>query len=282
MTYQLDLHLHTTASDGQLSPTEVVCKALALGLTAIAITDHDTTEGVQEALSAAQNTGLEVIPGVEISTDLPQNEVHILGYYVDPHGEALGQQLRRFRESRLNRAQRMVTKLARMGVSLEWNRVQQIANGAAVGRPHIARAMLEKGYASSLSDAFDRYIGRNGPAYVERFKLSPAEAVQLILAAGGLPVIAHPLQVSHMIPELVTHGLLGVEAYYTGYQPDEILYLRELAFKHGLITTGGSDFHGEENWPRNKMGAIMIPEDVLTNLHTLQERRGSPARQFLR
>jgi hypothetical protein len=272
MTPRVDLHLHTTASDGQLSPAEVVHKALALGLSVIAITDHDTTDGIEEALEAAKGTGLEVIPGVEISTDVPQTEVHILGYYVAYKEQALREKLTLFRKSRLGRAQKMVAQLARMGLPLEWERVQQIAAGAAVGRPHIARAMLEKGYVSSLSEAFGLYIGRNGPAYVERHKLSPVEAVQIVLAADGIPVLAHPLHVNHLVPELVEHGLAGLEAYYTGYTPEETDFLLDLATKYGLLVTGGSDFHGDDGWPENKLGGVMTPWAVVESLRARHAR----------
>ena len=273
MSSQLDLHVHTTASDGQLSPTEVVRKALDIGLMAMAITDHDTTEGIEEALEAAGGTGLDVIPAVEISTDIPGSEVHILGYYVAYKDPCLCSELAFFRESRLNRAQRMVAKLTKMGLPLDWERVQQIAGDAAVGRPHVARAMLEKGYISSIDEAFNLYIGRNGPAYVERYKLSPVEAVQTILAANGLPVLAHPLNVSHLVPELAKDGLVGLEAYYTGYTPEETSFLLGLAAKYGLLVTGGTDFHGEDVLPGSELGGVIVPQAVMENLRACRERR---------
>lgn len=268
---RVDLHLHTTASDGWLSPTEVVRKALALGLAAIAITDHDTTQGVAEALEAARGTELEVVSGVELSTDTSRTEVHILGYYVSREDAVLREKLQLLGDSRLRRAQRMMEKLSRMGLPVEWARVQQLASGASVGRPHVARAMVEKGYVSSVAGAFDQYIGKNGPAYVERYKLSPTEAVQLILASQGLPVIAHPLQVNHLIPELARHGLVGLEAYYPGYAPEETRFLLDLAGKHGLVATGGSDFHGDAGQPANEMGSVNVPLDAL---ESLRARRG--------
>jgi len=273
MNSRIDLHVHTTASDGQFSPTEVVHKALEIGLIAIAVTDHDTIAGVAEALEAAGGTGLDVIPGVEISTDIPRSEVHILGYYIAHADLYLRSRLSLFRDSRLDRARRMVAKLNRMGLPLDWERVQQIAGEAAVGRPHLARALLEKGYISSVDEAFHLYIGRNGPAYVERFKISPAEAVQTILAANGLPVLAHPLQVSHLVPELTKHGLVGLEAYYPGYTPDETGFLLDLAAKYDLLVTGGTDFHGEDVLPGSQLGGVIVPQGVVENLHTRHKQR---------
>jgi len=250
----------------------VVRKALELGLTTLSITDHDTTEGVGEALEAAQGTGLEVVPGVEISTDIPQSEVHILGYFVACEDSDLCSKLALFRDSRLHRARRMVQKLARMSLPLDWKRVEEIASGAALGRPHVAQAMLEAGHVSSISEAFDLYIGRTGPAYVERRKMSPAEVVQTILAGNGLPVLAHPLGVTHIVPELAQRGLVGLEAYYTGYAPDETRFLLDLAAEHDLLVTGGSDFHGEGVQPGNKLGGVTVPQAVVEELRARHKR----------
>ncbi len=263
---RVDLHVHTSASDGWLSPTQVVRRALALGLAAIAITDHDTTQGVAEALQAAKGTGLEVVPGVELSTDVSRIEVHILGYDVSCEDAALREKLQLLGDSRLIRAQRMTEKLSRMGMPVEWDRVQELASGASIGRPHVARAMLEKGYVSSVAGAFNQYIGTNGPAYVERYKLSPAEAIQLVLASQGLPVLAHPLQISHLIPELARQGLVGLEAYYPGYAAEETHFLLDLAAKHGLVATGGSDSHGDAGQATNEIGCVNVPLDALVSL----------------
>jgi len=271
MSSRVDLHVHTTASDGHLSPAEVVHKALELGLEVIAITDHDTTEGIEEALEAARGTGLEVIPGVEISTDIPQAEAHILGYYIAYKEPRLCNMLALFRDSRLNRARKMVAKLGKMGLPLDWDRVQQIANGAVLGRPHVAQAMLERGYVSSMDEAFNLYIGRNNPAYVERYRLTPVEAVQTILAADGLPVLAHPLHVSQLVPELANNGLVGLEVYYTGYTPDEIHFLLDLAAQYGLLVTGGSDFHGGGVLPANELGGVSVPWAVVERLRAYRK-----------
>ncbi|MBC7232069.1 MAG: PHP domain-containing protein [Chloroflexi bacterium] len=270
---QVDLHVHTSASDGQLSPAEVVHEALALGLTTIAITDHDTTEGIEEALEAAKGTGLDVIPGVEISAEMPRCEVHILGYYIAYRDPALCRKLALFRELRLKRAQKIMAKLAQMGMPLDWDRIQQLAGTGTIGRPHIARAMLEKGYISSIDEAFDLYISRGGPAYVKRPKLTPVEAIQAILAAQGLPVLAHPLQINHLVPELAAHGLVGLEVYYPGYTPDEIDFLLSLANKYGLLVTGGTDFHGEYTQCATRLGEVMVPQSVVETLRARYERQ---------
>jgi len=245
---QADLHLHSTASDGRLTPYEVVREAAKKGLRFIALTDHDTIDGIAAAKDAVKSyPALKLIPGVEISTDIPSGEAHVLGYFIDYNSRELAEKLEHFRNSRLGRAQKMVAKLDKLGVHLDWRRIEQIAGSSVMGRPHIARAMLEKGYINSFKQAFSDYIGRNGPAYVEREKLTPAEAVALIIKARGLAVLAHPFTVSQpeaMITELKSAGLTGIEAYYNGYSDEEKDQLVAMAKKHNLIATGGSDYHG--------------------------------------
>jgi len=194
-----DFHLHTTASDGMLSPQELVSKASDIGLDVIAITDHDCIKGIPSALEAARSyPELTVIPGVEINTDIPRGEVHILGYYIDCYNTELNHILEELCLSRYERSRKMVEKLADSGIHLEWSRVLDIAGPDCIGRPHIARAMMEHGYISSLREAFLHYIGRDGIAYVERKKLTPIEAVRLIRRAGGTPVIAHPATIRRL------------------------------------------------------------------------------------
>lgn len=245
---QADLHIHSTASDGRLTPAEVVQEAARRGLKFIALADHDTVDGIAPAQAAAKSfPGLKVIPGVEISTDIPEGEAHVLGYFIDYSSRELEEKLDRFRNSRLKRARRMVAKLDKLGIHLDWRRIEQITGASVMGRPHIARAMLEKGYINSFKQAFTDYIGRDCPAYVEREKITPAEAVALIIKARGLAVLAHPFTVSEpeaMIMELKTSGLAGIEAYYDGYSDEEVSRLVTIAEKHHLVTTGGSDYHG--------------------------------------
>ena len=245
---QADLHIHSNASDGRLTPAQVVEEAARRGLKFISLTDHDTVDGIAPAQAAVKSfPGLKLIPGVEISTDIPEGEVHVLGYFIDYTDRELGKTLVRFRSSRLRRAQGMVAKLDGLGIHLDWRRIEQIAGDSVMGRPHIAQAMLEKGYIDSFKQAFTDYIGRDRPAYVEREKITPAEAVTLIIKARGLAVLAHPFTAGDpeaLTTELKAAGLAGIEAYYDNYAAEEIDLLLKLAQKHNLIATGGSDFHG--------------------------------------
>ena len=274
---RVDLHVHSTASDGKYSPGEVVAKAAGLGLQAIALTDHDSIEGIVPALKAARAyPELRVIPGVEISTDMPEGQVHVLGYFPDYKSRKLKSALERFRNSREIRARGMVTKLITLGVDIDWQRVREIAGEGSVGRPHIAEAMLEKGYINSFNEAFNKYIGHNGPAYVEREKMTPAEAVELILQVKGLPVLAHPYTVGNpkeMIKELNKAGLIGIEAYYKDYSADETSFLVGLAEKYNLIATGGTDYHGIENTNETMIGGVAVPMESVEQLISLADKR---------
>lgn len=272
MISRVDLHLHTTASDGQFSPSELVAMALERNLLAIAITDHDTTAGIDEAWEAARGTGLEVIPGVEISCDVPHEEVHLLGYYFDHHHQALQGKLHAMRDARLRRAKGMLARLTALGLPLPWEMVAELAGDGSVGRPHIAQSMLKMGYVASTGEAFDLYIGRNGPAYVERYKLGPSDAVSLIEEARGLPVLAHPLKVMHFLPSLVEAGLVGLEVYYNGYSPEDIRELAALARKFDLIPTGGSDFHGPDVLDTVEMGGVWVPMESVERLRALAKK----------
>jgi 3',5'-nucleoside bisphosphate phosphatase len=273
----VDLHIHTTVSDGCFSPTEIVYKAIDLGLRVISITDHDTVNGIPEALNSAQDfPGLLVIPGVEISTDVPQGEIHVLGYFIDYTNPLLIMKLEQMRNSRVERARKMVEKLSALGLKIEWQRVLDLASGSTIGRPHIAEALLEKGYIKTFKEAFDRYISRNGPAYVERDKMTPAEAVKMIVEAGGLPVFAHPLTFNdydNMTGELVNAGLVGIEAYYKGSTPEEIDRIVALSRQYNLIPTGGSDYHGIEI-DEVPIGGVDVPIKSVEKLTKLAKERG--------
>ena len=274
---KVDLHIHSTVSDGKFSPAEIVRKAAAAGLTTISLTDHDAVNGIPEALEEAKNfPGLRVIPGVEISTDVALGEIHILGYFIDIANRAFEERLKKMRDSRFERARKMVAKLAGLGMPIEWNRVQELATGNTIGRPHIAQVLLEKGHVSEFKEAFDRYIGRDGPAYVERDKMTPAEAVRLIIESGGLPVFAHPLTFpgyERMTGELTKAGLTGIEVYYKYATPGDINDVLLLSRKYDLIPTGGSDFHGIDD-KEVQLGSVKVPEYSAERLFELAKKRG--------
>ncbi|MGH7908851.1 MAG: PHP domain-containing protein, partial [Thermodesulfobacteriota bacterium] len=187
---RIDLHAHTTASDGLLSPEQLIDLARAAGVGILAVADHDSTDSVDRAMAAGARVGIEVLPAVELNTDVPGAEVHLLGYLLDHHVAWFQRLLRRLRDGRLHRAERMVEKLRALGAPVAMERVLALSGGGAVGRPHVARALVEAGWVSETAEAFTRYIGRNGPAYVERLKVTPGEAVQIIRRAGGIPVLA--------------------------------------------------------------------------------------------
>ncbi len=273
----VDLHIHSNVSDGRYSPAEVVRKSAEAGLTIIALADHDTVDGIVPALEAARAfPTLRVIPGIEISTDIPRGEIHLLGYFIDYTNPGLLAILVRMRNSRVTRAQGMIAKLKDLGIFIEWERVKELAGTGSIGRPHIAQAMLEKGYIPSIKEAFNRYIGWGKPAYVERDKMSPGEAVQLILQVNGLPVLAHPTTVDNteaMVVELKTSGLVGIEAYYDGYTGEEIKRLANMATRYGLITTGGSDYHGLDDSSETAIGGADVPMESAERLIALAGQR---------
>ena len=274
---RVDLHIHSTASDGRLNPADIVRQAAEQGLSVIAIADHDTVDGIAPAIEAAKAfPELKVIPAIELSTDVPQGEVHVLGYFIDYADREFQVTLERMRHSRLHRAQGMIAKLKDFGIHIDWERVQEIAGTGSMGRPHIAQAMLEKGYITSFKEAFDKYISRDGPAYVEREKMTPVEAVELLLQVNGLPVLAHPFTANNtemLIVELKAAGLIGIEAYYDGYTADEIGRLVSLADRYGLIVTGGSDYHGLEATNETMIGGVDLPMESVERLIALAEQR---------
>ena len=269
----VDLHLHTTASDGRLTPTELINLVAKKNLKTIAVTDHDSTEGLGEAFEAAKAfPQLTVIPGIELSTDIPGNEIHVLAYFIQHNDAQLQETLQEFRLGRLHRAMKMVEKLREVGVEIEWQRVQEIAGDGAVGRPHIALAMVEKGYISQPQEAFPRYIGRNGPAYVERKKLMPQEAVSLIIRWGGVAVLAHPAEITNLdntLEELKAAGLSGMEVFYAQYSEEKIQELMDVALQHGLLPCGGSDYHAFGTPGEHLPGTMGPPLEIVERLEKL-------------
>ena len=259
---RVDLHFHSTASDGVYTPSELVCMALERGLTVIALTDHDTLGGVAEAQQAAVGTGLEVITGMEVNSEGDWGDLHILGYYVDLNNGPLQEQLEAVQDVRVGRARKMIERLTEMGMPLAWDDVRALAGGASVGRPHVARAMVNRGYVRTTKEAFDRFIANDGPAYVPRLRLTPPEVIEAIIGAGGVPVLAHPghyWAALERLPEFVGYGLRGVEVYYPDHSPKEIETLLGLCREYDLLFTGGTDFHGPAVREGAPLGSIYVP-----------------------
>jgi 3',5'-nucleoside bisphosphate phosphatase len=273
---KVDLHIHTSSSDGKFTPAEIVRKAWEQGMVHIAICDHDSIEGVIPAREASWNLpGITVMGGVEINTEIPDGELHILGYLFDHNNTELKSTLISLRESRIERAKKMLEKLRALNINVNYHRVREIAGKGSLGRPHIAQAMLEKGYIATFREAFNKYIGRGGPAYVERDKITPTEAIRLIVRAKGIPVLAHPLTSENpesLLPDLISAGLAGIEVYYGSYSPEQVNNLLNLAKKYLLIPTGGSDFHGLDAMNEPPLGTVEVPLDTVERLLTLAQK----------
>lgn len=273
--FEVDLHMHTTASDGRLTPTQMIELLASKGLKYVSITDHDSTEGLAEAIRAARvHPEMTLIPGTELSTEGPKGEVHVLAYYVDPGDSELQRTLADFRQKREERGRLMVEKLTSLGMPITWERVRSFADGA-VGRPHVARALLEKGYVSTVNEAFEKYLGRNGPAYVERDKLTTQEGIAIVVKAGALPVLAHPTYIEDLeglLPSLREAGLVGMEVYYKGYERRQVEHLRNLADLYGLIPCGGSDYHAMHEAGEVEPGLVGPPRSTIERLAALKAR----------
>ncbi len=265
---RIDLHTHSNASDGEHSPEEVVALARQRRLRVLALTDHDTTAGIERALNAVRAVGdIEFIPGVELSCDVPGTEVHVLGYFIEWQMPELQAMLEKFREGRFGRAQQMVAKLNELGVPISFERVKEIAGDASIGRPHVAQVMVEAGHVEHMSEAFEKYIGRNGPAYFERYRLTPPDAIRLVLQGRGVPVLAHPDRVLDYVPSLVEAGLAGLECWYAQYDKPLQRQLNDVAKHYGLIATGGSDFHGLHRMGHmSALGEADVPASAVTKL----------------
>lgn len=252
---KIDLHMHTTASDGTSSPEELVKTCSELGLEIISVTDHDNTTAVETVKKAAEEYKLEVVPGIEISTYRGEAEYHILGYFIDLENDSLLGLTEAILQSRVDRTHEMIEKLTDMGYPLEFSDVKKFASGVSLGRPHVARALMEKGYVDSINQAFtDEFIGGGGRAYVEKKKVLPVEAITVILKAGGVPVIAHPHLINHgkaldkkEIERLKDVGLKGVEVYQTKHDKKTTEKYKKIAKELDLLITGGSDYHGDNS-----------------------------------
>lgn len=248
----IDLHIHSTASDGSLSPLEIIEKAKNAGLQAIAITDHDTIEGSAEALHFPQTSALEILSGIEISADYLSGSMHILGYLIRLDDLSLKQTLKGLQQARAKRNLKIIEKLQELGIDIGHKEVSKVSGGGQIGRPHIAQVLVHKGAVPSIEEAFHKLLKKGGPAYVPRYRLSPAEAIQMILQAGGVPVLAHPFtldakneaELEGILLDLKQAGLKGVEAYYPDNGPGRTAQYERLARRHDLLVTGGTDFHG--------------------------------------
>lgn len=272
-----DLHVHTTASDGTDTPREVVARAAAAGLSAIAIADHDTLEGIRPAAEAGKKIGLEVIPAIELGTEQEGREIHVLGYLIDLNNEDFLRRLTFFRRTREERGLKIVNILKHMGIKISYEQVLQFSGGGSVGRPHIARALVQSGVVGSLEEAFHIYIGNGKCAYVPRFKYSPLEAVRLIRKAGGVAVLAHPglgQGYDHFILPLVKEGLQGLEVYHPGHDLEMSRHYLEFCKRYGLLATGGSDYHGSSHREHNNLGKVKVSYGVVESLWQLASPGG--------
>ncbi len=279
----IDLHVHSNKSDGSLTPAELVAYALKAGVSAFALTDHDTTDGIDEAAAAAAGKPLEVIPGIEFSTEYKGKDIHILGLYIDHHAPAFASRIHSFVEARTLRNEKMCARLQEAGIAISYEKLQAEFPGSVITRAHYARFLFQHGYVHSMQEAFLHYVGDDCPYYVPREKITPAQAVTLILAAGGVPILAHPTlyhmedaQLETLVALLARAGLVGIEAIYASYTAAEERQMRALAAKYHLLLSGGSDFHGAAK-PGLALGTgygtLYVPEELLVNIKNYKKER---------
>ena len=272
----VDLHVHSTSSDGTMTPSELVDYAIEKGLSAFALTDHDTIDGLSEAISYAQGKPIEVVPGIEFSTEYESRDIHILGLYLNTEKKEFRQALQAFQDSRTTRNHKLCEKLREIGMDITYEALLARFPDSTVTRAHYARYLLEHGYVKSLSEAFDRYLGDHTPYYIPREKVTPQQAVRLILSAGGIPILAHPTlyhmsssRLEQLVEKLKEAGLMGIEAIYSTYTAGEQRQILQLAQKYQLLISGGSDFHGA-NKPKLDLGCgygnLKIPAVILEDL----------------
>jgi predicted metal-dependent phosphoesterase TrpH len=279
----VDLHLHTTASDGVMSPSEIVRYAKAKGLQAIAITDHDTIEGLEEGLSEGERIGFEVIPGIEISAVHSPGSMHLLGFFLDIYHPLLNERLGYLQKARAERNPKIAEKLSRLGIDLTYEEVLKVSGGGQVGRPHFAQVLLGKRYVRSFQEAFDRFLKKGAPAYVDKFRFTAKEALHFINEAKGIAVLAHPntlgmngySELENLLVQLVEEGLKGIEVYYPEHSASEVAQYKILAERYGLLLTGGTDYHGIE---KNSLdigvgrGDMKLPYSLVENLKAARSR----------
>jgi predicted metal-dependent phosphoesterase TrpH len=268
--YAIDLHTHSLRSDGALTPADLVKRAAARGVRIQALSDHDTLAGVAEATAAGRELGVRIIPATELNTESEWGDAHVLGYFVDPADAELEDRLRWLRENRGRRIELMVEKLNALGYVVELARVLEIAQGGALGRPHLAQALFEKGHVSSYDAAFDTLLAKDSPAYIARVGLDPIEAVTLVRKHGGVPSLAHPgtvVGLDELLPKLVAVGLAGIEAYYGAHTPEMTARCLDRARALDLVPTGGSDFHGRGEHGAD-LGGVFVPPETIERLES--------------
>jgi Cof subfamily protein (haloacid dehalogenase superfamily) len=281
----VDLHVHSTCSDGTYTPTELVHYALQKGLAAFALTDHDTTEGLIEAIEAARNYPIEVIPGIEFSTEYEGKDIHIVGLYIDYEHEEFQKYIKDFQDSRELRNQKMCLKLQEHGIAITYEELSREYPNAILTRAHFAKFLLKKGYVQSMREAFDRYIGDHAPCFLPREKITPSQAVSFILRFGGIPILAHPIlyhmsteRLDKLVQTLKKSGLVAIEAVYSTYTAGEERQIRKLAKKYNLLISGGSDFHGSTKPGLDLAvgyGKLQIPYQILADIKAYRNLHGS-------
>jgi len=272
----VDLHIHSNHSDGRQSPRQVVDDALEMGLKGISITDHDVVSGFVEAAEYARDKEIEVISGIELSASQSGEDIHLLGYLFRPDHEPLLETLEKFRRIRYERGKKMVKRLTGLGMKLEYEEVLKAAGEAAVGRPHLAEAMVNNGFVNSYNEAFDRYLGIGGPVYVPKAKLTPAEAINLVHEAGGVAAMAHPVLTNRddMIAKMVAAGLDGMEIFHPTHTQATRKRYRHLAERHGLFMTGGSDSHNRKG-RYGDIGQEKVPFEYLAQMKEAWQKRAA-------
>ncbi|MDQ7815654.1 MAG: PHP domain-containing protein [Melioribacteraceae bacterium] len=276
MSVKIDLHTHTTYSDGTYSPSELVCKAKVAGLDIISITDHDSVNGIKEAIIVGKEIGVEIIPGLEISTDLDDKEVHLLAYFIDIENEELQKYLSFFRDERFHRAKRIVQKLRNLGLSITIDDVVDHAQNSAIGRPHIANALVNLGLINNYYEAFEKYIGDYGPAYERKIHVSPQSATKLISDSGGLSFVAHPGYMKETILiDLIKAGIDGIEVLHPSHSDSQINFYRGIVNQYCLLESGGSDFHGGKKEDSSTLGKYFISPNHLEAMRNMLHKNSA-------
>ena len=274
MSRKVDLHTHTTFSDGALEPKELLDLAKKKNIDVIGITDHDTIDGLSEAIRYGKTIGIEVVPGLEISTDIEGQEVHLLGYYINYKDPELKKYLNFFRKERLERAKRILRKLENIGLTLNLSDVQELAQNSPICRPHIAKAMVKAGIVKDFYTAFNKYIGDTGPACEKKIHVSPQSAIKIINDAGGLAFIAHPGRMKESIlTSLINLGIDGIEVIHSSHKKNQQKFYRGIVNQYCLLESGGSDFHGGPRNDTENFGKYFTSEAVLDNLKKMVQTR---------